>query len=55
MCYSFEQNQDGERHQQFNTPHTWSVEPVQQISTELDIKTALHGPGRVKWERDKKM
>lgn len=30
-----------------------SVETVQQISTGLDIKTVLHGPGRVKWEKDK--
>ena len=28
-------------------------ESVQQISTGLGIKTALHRPGRVKWERDK--
>jgi hypothetical protein len=40
--------------QAFNTPDTRSVEPVQQISTGLNIKTALHRPERVKWERDKK-
>lgn len=34
-------------------PNPMSVELVEQISTGLEIKTALHGPGRVKWEKDK--